>query len=553
MLHIGTSWLRRHDDVEGRMPVDAEVRVPTRSTPDGAVVAVVLPALNEEATVGAQVRALRAHPTLLALPIARVIVVDNGSDDATAAVARAAGAEVVCEPRRGYGYACLAGVRAAAGVDIVLLMDADGSDDPAGAARVVNLVLCSDADLAVGSRTRGRCEPGALTLQQRVGNAVGALILRLIYGVRVSDLGPVRALRREVLLWLDMHEMGYGWSTEMLAKAARADLHVREVPVDYHRRAGGRSKVAGTLRGTLLASAHILRTLARYVRWRPAEPIPAPPRSWGGDASRTGSISGERRAVPSCALFIAARAPVPGRTKTRLGHAIGHEAAARLYAAFLRDLGARFTAASASDGYDLFWFYAPSGEDKDGFTPPAGAGGALLRQEGPDLAARLQHGFATLASYGYGRIIVIGSDSPHLSEGWVRQAFAALDAHDVVIGPARDGGYYLLGQRAHPHLCHIDLFTDIPMSTPEVYARTCARAEALGLQVATLPATFDVDELADLYALRAALSGAPSIEASPAPETLAALEALTAIGVGRAKDTRTTDGVEEVHDSSQGQ
>jgi rSAM/selenodomain-associated transferase 1 len=356
----------------------------------------------------------------------------------------------------------------------------------------------------------------------------------MAYGVRVSDLGPVRAIRREELLRLDMREMGYGWSVEMLAKAARAGLRVHEVPVNYHRRVGGRSKVAGTLRGTLLASAHILLALARYARWSPADP------------ALTSLRTEARRDSLSRALFIVARAPIPGWTKTRLGHAIGHEAAAQLYAAFLHDLGARFTAAAKRDDYDLFWFYAPAGEDEDEFAAHAPVGGALLRQDGPDLAARLRHGFATLAARGYGRIVVIGSDSPHLPEARVREAFAALDDHDAVIGPAHDGGYYLLGQRAHPHPA--DLFTGIPMSTSEVYVRTCARAEALGLEVATLPATFDVDEPADLAILRAALSDAPSVEASPAPATLAALEALTAIGVGPttgpATDMGAADGVE---------
>ncbi|HEX8982716.1 MAG TPA: glycosyltransferase family 2 protein [Ktedonobacterales bacterium] len=236
-------------------------------------VVVVMPALNEEAAVGAQVRAVLAHPALAALPLARVIVVDNGSDDATTTVASVAGAEVVSEPRRGYGRACLAGVLAAADDDLVLLMDADGSDDLAGAARVARLVLSGAADLAMGSRTRGSVEPGALTPQQVAGNAVAALLMRLLCGVRVSDLGPVRAIRRETLLAFDMREMTYGWSTEMLVKAARAGLHIAEAPVDYHRRAAGQSKVSGTLAGSVRAGWRILTSIARYARWRPTTPL----------------------------------------------------------------------------------------------------------------------------------------------------------------------------------------------------------------------------------------------------------------------------------------
>ncbi|HEY7835553.1 MAG TPA: glycosyltransferase family 2 protein [Ktedonobacterales bacterium] len=254
-------------DETGTPPASERATTPQ---PGAAPITIVLPALNEEAAVGGQVAALLAHPGLRALGLARIIVVDNGSTDATGAVAAAAGATVVREPRRGYGRACLAGVLAARADAIILLMDADGSDDPDGAAAVAARVARGEADLCVGSRVRGHSDPGALTPQQRAGNALGALLLRPLAGVRVSDLGPVRAIRRAALLRLDMREMTYGWSTEMLLKAGRAGYHVEEVPVDYHRRAGGRSKVAGTILGTLGASRAILTTLARYARWRPA-------------------------------------------------------------------------------------------------------------------------------------------------------------------------------------------------------------------------------------------------------------------------------------------
>jgi glycosyltransferase involved in cell wall biosynthesis len=229
-----------------------------------------MPALNEEAAVGGQVRAILAHPRFRALPLVRVIVVDNGSTDATAAVARAAGAVVVSQPRRGYGAACLAGIQAARDADVVLLMDADGSDDLDGAARVAELALAGCAELVMGSRTHGRSERGALTLQQRAGNALATVLLWLLCGARVTDLGPLRAMRRADVLALGMREMTYGWSTEMLVKAARAGYRIAEVPVDYHRRAGGRSKVSGTIGGTVRAGWCILSTVLRYARWRPA-------------------------------------------------------------------------------------------------------------------------------------------------------------------------------------------------------------------------------------------------------------------------------------------
>jgi glycosyltransferase involved in cell wall biosynthesis len=232
-------------------------------------ITIVLPALNEAAAVGTQVVALLAHDGLRQLGIRRVIVVDNGSDDQTAEVAALAGAQVVREPRRGYGFACMAGVQAAAPGDIILLMDADGSDDPAGAACVAGLVALGEAELAMGSRVRGRAERGALTPQQRAGNALAAVLLRQLAGLHLTDLGPLRAIGREALLALDMREMTFGWSTEMLLKAGRAGYRVVEVPVDYHRRTGGRSKVAGTLMGTLRASRSILATIGRYGRWQP--------------------------------------------------------------------------------------------------------------------------------------------------------------------------------------------------------------------------------------------------------------------------------------------
>lgn len=233
-------------------------------------VVIVMPALNEAAVVGAQVRAVLAHPGLRALPLARVIVVDNGSDDATATLACAAGAEVVVEPRRGYGRACLKGVLAAPTGSVILQMDADGSDDLDGAARVSRLVLGGAADLAIGARTLGKVEPGALRLQQRAGNAIAIALIRLLGGARVSDLGPMRAISREALLALDMREMTYGWSTEMLVKAARAGLRITETPVNYHHRAGGASKVSGTLGGSFRAGWRILSAALRYACWRPA-------------------------------------------------------------------------------------------------------------------------------------------------------------------------------------------------------------------------------------------------------------------------------------------
>ncbi len=232
--------------------------------------AVVIPALDEEAVIGdqvAEVLAAARGPEVAALArLSEVVVVDNGSRDATAERAAAAGATVVAEPRRGYGRACLSGVLAAGEVDLIVQMDGDRSDQPGELPLLLAPLLGGEADLVVGSRTRGRAEPGSLLPQQRVGNWIAAVLLRLLYGVRVSDIGPFRVIGRDDLLALGMQEMTYGWSVEMIARAARRGLRVREVPVSYRNRAGGDSKVSGNLRASVRAGWRIIGAIGRS-RW----------------------------------------------------------------------------------------------------------------------------------------------------------------------------------------------------------------------------------------------------------------------------------------------
>jgi glycosyltransferase involved in cell wall biosynthesis len=226
-------------------------------------VAAVVPALDEEAAIATVVAGLLRQPR-----IGRVVVVDNGSSDATAARARAAGAEVVAEPRRGYGRACRAGVAAAVGAEVLVLLDGDAADDPADLERLLAPLLAGDADLVVGARPRAGREPGAMTPQQVAGNRIAAWLMAVVYGVRVTDLGPFRAIRRDHLLALEMREPTYGWSAEMAVKARRAGLRYAEVPVAYRRRVGV-SKVGGTLRGSAGAAAAITVAILRHSRWRP--------------------------------------------------------------------------------------------------------------------------------------------------------------------------------------------------------------------------------------------------------------------------------------------
>jgi glycosyltransferase involved in cell wall biosynthesis len=223
-------------------------------------VGVVIPALNEE----------RSLPLVLAaLPhslIEEIVVVDNGSSDRTAAVAVEGGARVVHEPRRGYGSACLAGIAALSDVDVVAFVDADYSDHPEELALLLEPILADRADLVIGSRMVGEREPGALLPQALFGNWLATRLIRLFWGVTFTDLGPFRASRATSLAALRMQDRDYGWTVEMQVKAAQAHLRCVEVPVRYRRRVG-RSKITGTVMGTIRASHKILATIFRSA-WR---------------------------------------------------------------------------------------------------------------------------------------------------------------------------------------------------------------------------------------------------------------------------------------------
>ncbi len=227
--------------------------------------AVIIPALNEADSIGV---ALRQIPRPL---FYQTLVVDNGSQDRTAEVARVAGAEVVFEPRRGYGQACRAGLTALRPeVAAVVIMDADLSDDPEDLARLVRAFDEGDHDLLIGSRVLGQAEPGSLTPLQRFGNWLTTRLIRLIWHVKFTDLGPLRILSRSALARMDLEDRGFGWNVEMQAKAARLRLRVGEIPVHYRRRRLGKSKISGTVWGSLRAGVIILWTVYRCWRLPPA-------------------------------------------------------------------------------------------------------------------------------------------------------------------------------------------------------------------------------------------------------------------------------------------
>ena len=223
-------------------------------------VAIVIPALNEEAAL---------RPLLAEIPgdfAQWIIVADNGSTDGTAVVARTAGAVVAREPTRGYGRNCLKGFKTACslGAGIVIFMDGDGSDDPADLPMMLAPLTEGWADLVIGSRVSGRSEQGAIPPRARLGNWLVSRLIRMLYGVRLSDIGSFRVIWCSSLEALQMSEMTFGWPVEMLVKAARAGYRIVELPIHYRHRSHGHSKVAGTIAGSLKAAYYMLRTTLRY-------------------------------------------------------------------------------------------------------------------------------------------------------------------------------------------------------------------------------------------------------------------------------------------------
>jgi len=221
-------------------------------------VSIIIPALNEEEPIAGVVRECLAT----GVP-SEVIVVDNGSTDRTAERAREAGARVITAPH-GYGRACAGGAHAVSSdCGIIVFLDGDGSDIPAFIPELVDPIARGTHDFVIGSRTRGRREPGSMNFQQILSGRMAGWIMQPLYGVRYTDMCPFRAIRRDALARLSMREETYGWNLEMQMKAARAGLRILEIAVNHRNRAGGESKVSGTLRGTFVAGTRIIVTLVR--------------------------------------------------------------------------------------------------------------------------------------------------------------------------------------------------------------------------------------------------------------------------------------------------
>jgi glycosyltransferase involved in cell wall biosynthesis len=220
-------------------------------------VSVIVPTHNE---AGAIPRVLADIPSDL---VTEVIVVDSNSNDGTPDIAARTGARVIQEPRRGYGQACLTGLAAANSPDVVVFLDGDYSDRPSELPILLAPIIDGHADITLGSRLHDRNSAGALPRHQMFGNHLAASLIRLLYGLKITDLGPFRAGRADVLRALALEETTYGWAVEMILKGTLAGFRVIEVPVSYHPRIG-KSKISGTVKGTLGAGWFILSLIVRY-------------------------------------------------------------------------------------------------------------------------------------------------------------------------------------------------------------------------------------------------------------------------------------------------
>lgn len=220
-------------------------------------ISVLIPAFNEEKSIA---RVISELPHGL---VDEIVVIDNGSTDATGEAARRVGARVVDEPRRGYGSACLKGLASISNTDVVVILDGDHSDYPRQIIRLVKPIATGESDFVIGSRVLGLREDGALSFQQCLGNKLAVFLIHRLFGHKFTDMGPFRAIRFESLKSLKMTDKNFGWNVEMQIKAIKSGLKIKEMPVDYRKRIGA-SKISGTISGAIKAGAKIIFTIFKY-------------------------------------------------------------------------------------------------------------------------------------------------------------------------------------------------------------------------------------------------------------------------------------------------
>lgn len=381
---------------------------------EGTIVKVIIPALNESASIGMVLADIPAW-------VDEVVVVDNGSTDETTSVAAGGGACVVDEPRRGYGQACLAGMAAIDWCDVVVFLDGDYSDFPEQMDRLVRPIVEDRADMVLGQRVAVHGEARPFTLPQRFGTALACGLMRLFWAGRYQDMGPFRAVRWSSLNSLRMQDTNYGWTIEMQIKALLAGLRLMEVPVDYRRRIGV-SKISGTIRGVWGAGTKILGTIGRYLL--------CPPELLKGQQER---------------LIVFSRWPTPGKTKTRLIPALGSLGAAELQRQMTvwTVQTARGWARSDQRQVEI----CHEGGSWRQMRRWLGPGLSYRRQEPGDLGYRMASAFAAAFNEGCRRAILIGTDNPSITLALLNEALLALGDNDLVLGPTLDGGYWLIGMK----------------------------------------------------------------------------------------------------------
>lgn len=458
-----------------------------RAGSTGAVAAVI-PVIDEQAAIGDVVRGMRASGACC------VYVVDGGSQDGTRRVALEAGGLVIEEPRRGYGRACLTGAGraldpAAAGHahDVVAFLDGDGSCEPGDLPALLSAL--SEADVAFGRRPGRLVEQGAMPWHARLGNDLVAAIMSIRTGCVVHDLPPFKALRAPALARLDLSDPGYAWTTQLVARViAEPTLQFREIPVRFRRRQGGTSKVSGSWRASVAAGRAMV-----------------------------GHAWSETAAHPLLGLM--AKAPGPGRAKTRLAAELGDEAAAAFWTACLSDAAAGSLDASRAAQLTPIAML-PSIADVDAVVRLIGPAWIPIVQTGPGLATALVDAFLAAFDRGADRAIAVAGDAPGLPPARIEAALGVLAGgpRRAVLGPADDGGYHLVGAR----------WRQVPRSTPAPIRRRLRRnlADRLrrafadgatggstafeaartglasaGWQVATVESWPDVDTVSDLRRL----------------------------------------------------
>ena len=432
---------------------------------DGQRISVIIPALNEARSIA---NVLGDIPDW----VDEVIVADNGSTDDTVSIAASHGARVVHAKRRGYGSACLEGIAALDNPDIVVFLDGDYSDHPEQMPELIAPILSGDYDLVIGSRALGNAEPGALTPQARYGNKLACFLMRVFWGKRFTDLGPFRAIRFQSLNQLQMADPDYGWTVEMQIKSILHSLRSTEVPAHYRQRIG-RSKVSGTVRGVIGAGYKILTTIfisaARY------------------------HLARKKMATPRIRLIIVTRYPTPGETKTRLIPALGPEGAADLQRAMTEH--ALSIADAAPNFESQVWF---TGADKETMTAWLGERDFAEQPQG-DLGHRMRTAMEHAFRDGFDRALIIGIDCPAITTPLLQRAATILNDTRVVLGPATDGGYYLIGAQASGFNTIADtLFSNIEWGTESVYAETTSRLNEQGVPWHRLCHLNDIDEAEDL-------------------------------------------------------